>query len=87
MAAALSAAFGVEIRATRCSIEDLEGSHFFAALDPRQQRQLVNMYNHIDQFGTAYFNNDVMEMLIGEPSTSYLEFAKELAITVPYAKA
>ena len=87
IAAALSAAFGTEIRATICSINDLEGSHFFAALDPGQRQQLVNMYDHIDQFGTAYFNNDVMEMLTGEPATSYLEFAKELATTVPHSKA
>jgi uncharacterized protein YbjT (DUF2867 family) len=79
MAAALSAAFGVDIRAVRCSMEDLQGSHFFASLSPDQRQQLANMYDHIDQFGTAYFNNDVLEMLTGEASTSYRDFAKELA--------
>ncbi len=81
MAAALSAAFGVDIRAVRCAMEDLQGSHFFASLTPEQRQQLANMYDHIDRFGTAYFNNDVMEMLTGEASTSYAEFAKELAST------
>jgi uncharacterized protein YbjT (DUF2867 family) len=79
MAAALSAAFGVDIRAVRCSMEDLQGSHFFASLSPDQRQQLANMYDHIDRFGTAYFNNDVLEMLTGEASTSYRDFAKELA--------
>ena len=79
MAAALSAAFGVNIRAVRCSMDDLQGSHFFAALGPDQQQQLANMYDHIDHCGTAYFNNDILEMLTGEPSTSYQAFAEELA--------
>jgi len=87
MAAVLSAAFDVEIRAVRCDFDDLEGSHFFASLTPAQRQQLANMYNHIDQFGTAYFNNDVLEMLTGEPSTSYSEFAEELANTVPQSIA
>jgi len=87
MAAALSAAFGVEIRAVRCSLADLEGSHFFASLTPAQRQQLANMYDHIDKFGTAYFNNDVLELLTGEPSTSYRQFAEELANTVPQAVA
>lgn len=87
MAAALSAAFGVEIRAVRCTIGALEGSHFFASLTPAQRQQLANMYDHIDQFGTAYFNNDVLEMLTGEPSTSYRDFTEELANTVPQARA
>ena len=46
-----------------------------------QQQQLANMYDHIDRFGTAYFNNDVLEMLTGEVSTSYHDFARELANT------
>jgi uncharacterized protein YbjT (DUF2867 family) len=79
MAAALSAAFGVEIRAVRCSMDDLRGSHFFAALGSEQRQQLANMYDHIDQFGTAYFNNEVLEMLTGEPATPYRAFAEELA--------
>lgn len=83
MADALSAAFGVEIRTVRCDIEDLQGSHFFAALMPVQRQQLANMYDHIDQFGTAYFNNDVLEMLTGEASTSYGAFAGELASKFP----
>ncbi len=83
MAAALSAAFGVDIRAVRCAMEDLQGSHFFASLTPEQRQQLANMYDHIDRFGTAYFNNDVMEMLTGEASTSYAEFAMELASAIP----
>lgn len=87
MAAALSAAFGVEIRAVRCDIRDLEGSHFFAALAPAQRQQLANMYDHIDRFGTAYFNNDVLEFLTGEASTSYHQFANELANTVPIGGA
>jgi uncharacterized protein YbjT (DUF2867 family) len=87
MASALSVAFGVEIRAVRCTIGDLEGSHFFASLTPAQRQQLANMYDHIDQFGTAYFNNDVLEMLTGEPSTSYRTFTEELANTVPQARA
>lgn len=81
MAAALSAAFGVEIRAVRCSFDDLQGSHFFSSLSEGQQQQLANMYDHIDRFGTAYFNNDVLEMLTGEVSTSYHDFARELANT------
>ncbi len=56
-----------------------QGAHFFAALRPGQRQQLANMYDHIDQFGTANFNNDVLEMLTGEASTSYGEFATELA--------
>lgn len=87
MAQALSAAFGVEIRAVRCDIRDLEASHFFAALAPAQRRQLANMYDHIDRFGTAYFNNDVLEFLTGEASTSYRQFANELANTVPLGGA
>jgi hypothetical protein len=43
------------------------------------------MYDHIDQFGTAYFNNDVLEMLTGEPTTSYNEFAKRLPSTIQLA--
>ncbi len=87
MALALTEAFGVQIRAVRCDIRDLEGSHFFASLTPAQRQQLANMYDHIDQFGTAYFNNDVLEMLTGEPSTSYRDFTEELANTVPQARA
>lgn len=85
MADALSAAFGVEIRAVRCDIGDLEGSHFFASLAPAQRQQLANMYDHIDRFGTAYFNNEVLEMLSGEPSTPYSAFAEELASSYPQA--
>lgn len=79
MAAALSDAFGVKIRAVRCAFDDLLGSHFFASLSSVQRQQMANMYDHIDQFGTAYFNNDVLAMLTGVPTTSYGEFAEELA--------
>ena len=85
MAAALSSAFGVEIRAVQCSIDDLTGSHFFSSLASEQRRQLANMYDHIDRCGTAYFNNEVLEMLTGEPSTSYDAFARQLATAVPPA--
>lgn len=79
MAQALSEAFGVEIRATRCTIDDLRESPFFASLEPGQRQQLANMYDHIDRFGTAYFNNDVLSMLIGGQTTSYSQFIVELA--------
>ncbi len=85
MAAALSAAFGAEIRAVECTMDDLQGSHFFASLTPAQRQQLGNMYAHIGRFGTAYFNNQVTEMLTGEPTTSYCEFAQELARTFDVA--
>ncbi len=81
MAVALSTAFGVEIRAVKCSFDDLRGSHFFGSLTADQRRQLASMYDHIDRFGTAFFNNDVLEMLTGEPATTYGEFAEELANT------
>ncbi|NNE85625.1 MAG: NmrA family NAD(P)-binding protein [Alphaproteobacteria bacterium] len=81
IAAALSRAFGVEIRAVRCSFDDLQGSHFFASLTAAQRQQLANMYEYIDRYGTAYFNNDVLQMLTGEPTTSYQAFADELAHT------
>lgn len=83
MAAALSEAFGVEIRAVKCAMGDLQGSHFFASLTPAQAQQLTNMYAHIDQCGTAYFNSDVLELLTGEPATSYRAFARELAQNWP----
>lgn len=83
IAAALSASFGVDIRAVRCSFDDLQGSHFFSSLSIDQQQELANMYDHIDRFGTAYFNSDVLELLTGEPSTSYEEFAEVLKSTVP----
>ncbi|MBC92389.1 MAG: hypothetical protein CMM38_01985 [Rhodospirillaceae bacterium] len=78
IAVALTEAFGVRIRATRCSFDDLRSSHFFSSLSKNQLQELSNMYDHIDQFGTAYFNNEVLEMLTGEPSTNYYEFAKRL---------
>lgn len=87
MAAVLSNAFGVEIRAVTCSFDDLAGSHFFSSLTAGQRQQLANMYDHIDQFGTAYFNNDVLEMLTGETSTSYHAFAHELANTTQPARS
>lgn len=86
MAAALSRAFGVEIRAVRCSFDDLQGSHFFASLTAAQRQQLANMYEHIDKYGTAYFNNDALKMLTGEPTTSYPAFADELAHTSVHSK-
>lgn len=78
MAEILSEAFGTHIRATRCSIDDLSGSHFFASLTAGQRRQLANMYDHIDQFGTPYFNSDVLEMLTGVPTTSYSDFISKI---------
>ena len=78
IATALTEAFSVKIRAIKCSFDDLRSSHFFSNLSKNQLQELSNMYDHIDQFGTAYFNNDVLEMLTGEPSTSYNEFAKRL---------
>ncbi len=83
MAAALSTAFDTNIRAVQCSFDDLQGSHFFASLSPAQRQQLANMYDHIDQFGTAYFNNEMLEMLTGEPTTSYDAFASQLAAAYP----
>ena len=79
MAAALSNAFGVEIRAVTCAFDDLARSHFFSSLTAGQRQQLANMYDHIDRFGTAYFNNHILEMLTGEAATSYDAFADELA--------
>jgi len=85
MAEALTEAFGVKIRAIKCSFNDLRSSHFFSSLSKNQLQELSNMYDHIDQFGTSYFNNDVLEMLTGEPTTSYNEFAKRLPSTIQLA--
>jgi hypothetical protein len=41
------------------------------------------MNGQLAKLAMAYFNNEVMEILTGEPSTSYGAFAKTLSNDVP----
>lgn len=77
--AELSAAFGVSIAAGQTSMADLRSQAFYAGLSPYQQDHLGRMYRHLDGYGTPYFNNDALSLLLGRTPTDYPEFARRLA--------
>ena len=37
------------------------------------------MYDHLDGYGTPYFNNDSLTLLLGRTPTDYVTFAARLA--------
>lgn len=77
--AELSTAFGVPIAAGQTSMADLRSQEFYARLSPYQQEHLGRMYQHLDGYGTPYFNNDALALLLGRMPTDYPEFARRLA--------
>jgi uncharacterized protein YbjT (DUF2867 family) len=79
MVAGLSAAFGTKITAGQTEMKDLQSQAFFAALTPYQQDHLGRMYDHLDGYGTPYFNNDSLTLLLGRTPTDYVTFAARLA--------